>query len=74
MSDQNNGEFSGFMPTIDQINLSNLMTMISTEGDLVSGHVVSIKCKDGSDHIFSISNYDLMRLAFLITKIINSNQ
>lgn len=73
MSENVENSFSGFMPTIDQINLSGLITMINTEGDLVSGHVLSIKSKDGSDHIFSISDYDLMRLAFLITKIINSN-
>lgn len=72
MSENIDDGFSGFMPMIDQVHLSNYMTMINTDGDLVSAYAISIKARDGSEHVFSIEKYDLMRLSFLITKVINS--
>lgn len=63
--------FSGFMPMISQINLTQEMTMIDTEGHLVNAHTVTITTKNGQEFVFSINSYDLMRLSFLINKIIN---
>lgn len=63
--------FSGFMPMISQINLTQEMTMIDTEGHLVNAHTVTIITKNGQEFVFSINSYDLMRLSFLINKIIN---
>jgi hypothetical protein len=64
-------EFSGFMPMISQIHLTQEVPMIDTEGGLVSAHTITFTTKDGKDFVFSINNYDLMRLSFLIHKIIN---
>jgi len=62
--------FSGFMPLIDQVHITHQMPMINTDGDLVSCHVIKIQTKEGSENVFSVSNYDLMRISFLINKII----
>lgn len=61
--------FSGFMPMIDQIHVTKETSMINTDGDLVNAHTFKITTKDGSDHVFSISNHDLIRLYFLINKV-----
>lgn len=65
--------FSGFMPMIDQIHITKESTMINTEGELVSAHTIKIQTRDASEHVFSITNHDLMRLCFLITKVLNSD-
>jgi hypothetical protein len=65
-------DFSGFMPMIHQINITKETPMINTEGELVTAHTFKVQTKDGSDHIFSISNQDLMRLHFLILKVFTS--
>ena len=62
--------FSGFMPMIEQINLTKETSMLSTEGDLTHAHTFTIKTRDGNVNVFSITNNDLMRLFFLINKII----
>lgn len=71
MSEENS--FSGFMPMINQIQITKEATMLNTEGDLVKAHTFNIKARDGSDYVFSIDNYDLMRLSFLITKVLNQD-
>ncbi len=73
MFDQTEESFSGFMPMIDQINVSKEITMINTEGELISAHTINLKTRDGSDNVFSISNNDLMRLCFLVMKVIQSD-
>jgi hypothetical protein len=65
-------DFSGFMPMIHQINITKETPMINTEGEIVTAHTFKVQTKDGLDHVFSISNYDLMRLSFLIQKVITN--
>lgn len=64
--------FSGFMPMIDSINITEQVSMINNNGDLVFAHTFAIITRDGKEFVFSIENQDLMRLCFLIMKIINS--
>lgn len=71
MFEENQDPFSGFMPMINQMHISQETAMLNTDGDLVHAHTFTIKTRDGSDHVFSIANNDLMRLCFLIMKIIN---
>lgn len=71
MFDEKEESFSGFMPMINQVHITKETAMINTEGDLIAAHTINIKTRDGSDHVFSIANSDLMRLCFLITKVIN---
>lgn len=63
--------FSGFMPMISAINISKESQMINTNGDLVNAHTISIKTYGGESFVFSIDNADLMRLFFLIMKVVN---
>ena len=63
--------FSGFMPMISQINLTRESSMLSTDGDLTNAHTFSINTRDGNQHVFSITNNDLMRLFFLINKVVS---
>jgi hypothetical protein len=69
MSEEN--QFSGFMPMIGQVHLTQEMPMIDTEGGLVTAHTLTLTSKDGKEFVFSISNHDLMRLSFLIHKVIS---
>lgn len=64
--------FSGFMPMINSINITEEVSMINNNGDLVSAHTFAIMTRDGTEFVFSIENNDLMRLCFLIMKVINS--
>lgn len=73
MFEETDKSFSGFMPMIHQIHITSESSMLNTEGDLVMAHTVTITTRDGSDHVFSIANNDLMRLFFLINKVINSD-
>ena len=71
MPDEIEDLFSGFMPMINQVHITKETAMLNTDGDLVTAHTISIKTRDGSDYVFSIGNYDLMRLFFLISKVVN---
>ncbi len=71
MFNEKEESFSGFMPMISQVHITKETAMINTEGDLIAAHTINIKTRDGSDHVFSIANSDLMRVYFLITKVIN---
>lgn len=73
MFDETEDSFSGFMPMISQINVSKEITMMNTEGELISAHTINLRTRDGSDNVFSISNNDLMRLCFLVMKIIQAD-
>lgn len=69
MSEEN--MFSGFMPMINQINISKQSQMITTNGDLVNAHTISVTTVSGDNYVFSIDNNDLMKLFFLIMKVVN---
>lgn len=69
MSEQSNQSFSGFMPMIGQVNVSESATMLSTEGELVKAHTVNIVTKTGDSYVFSMDPVDLMKLVFLLIKV-----
>lgn len=73
MFDEQGESFSGFMPMIGQVHLTKESSMINTEGELVMAHTLTVTTRDGSNHVFSIYNTDLMRLFFLINKVINAD-
>lgn len=73
MSDEIEFGFSGFMPMIHQIQITKESPMLNTEGEIVTAHTITIITADGSNHVFSISNSDLMRLFFLIQKVVSSD-
>lgn len=65
--------FSGFMPMIGQVHLTEQIPMINTGGDLMSAHVFTIETTNNDKHVFSIGSFDLMRLYFLISKVISAD-
>jgi hypothetical protein len=69
MSEENS--FDGFMPMIDGVNITPSISMINTDGDLIKAHSIKIATRDGVEYVFSIDPNDLMKLFFLIMKVVN---
>ena len=65
-------DFSGFMPAVKNIEITPPTSMITTEGGLISGHVLKVTFGDDSEIVFSASDDQLQKLFFLILKVINS--
>jgi hypothetical protein len=65
MSDD--GVFDGFMPAISDITISKPTASITSNGDLLNVHCITIKAAD-QEYIFSIQPQDLQKLYFLILK------
>jgi hypothetical protein len=63
-------DFSGFMPMVEQVKLSKETTMLGSQGELVKAHGMTVITKDGSEYIFSIDSSDLMRLFFLSMRVL----
>jgi len=61
------GVFDGFMPAITDISISKPTASITSNGDLINVHCVTIKTMD-NEHVFSIQPHDLQKLYFLILK------
>lgn len=59
--------FDGFMPAITSVSISQKTSSISSDGDLIDVHCVTINSNE-KEYIFSISPSDLQRLHFLILK------
>jgi len=64
--------FSGFMPSIKNIEITNQTSMISSNGDLVLGHIVKITLGDEQEMFFSVTEDQLQKLYFLILKILSN--
>jgi len=66
---EDNSVFDGFMPSITDVIISKSTPSITSNGDLVEVHCVTIKTLD-QEHIYSINPEDLHRLYFLILKVL----
>jgi len=66
-----NGAFDGFMPTITNVTISKLTPSITSSGDLVDVHCITLKTLE-KEYVFSISSDDLNKLYFLILKVLVS--
>jgi hypothetical protein len=64
-------DFSGFMPAVKNIEITPPTSMITTEGGLISGHILKVTFGDDSEVVFSASDDQLKNLFFLILKVIN---
>lgn len=65
-------DFSGFMPALKNIEITPPTSMITTEGGLLSGHVIKITFGNEEELVFSASEEQLQKIFFLILKVINS--
>ena len=63
--------FAGFMPAIKNIEITPPTSMITTDGGLISGHVLKLTFANNQEIIFSATEEQLQKLFFLILKTIN---
>jgi len=68
---EKNGMFDGFMPTITDISISKPTASITSNGDLVDVHCVTIKTLE-REYVFSIAPDNLSKVFFLILKVLSS--
>ena len=61
------GVFNGFMPTISDVTISKEIPSITSEGNVINVHCVTIKTKE-KEYVFSIYPEDMKKLYFLILK------
>ena len=66
----NDGVFDGFMPAITDISISKPTPSITSNGDLINVHCITIKAAD-KEYVFSIQPSDLQKLYFLILTLNN---
>lgn len=64
---ENNNIFDGFMPSINDVSISKISSSITSNGDLVMVHCVTIKTLE-KEYVFSISPENLAKFYFLILK------
>jgi len=63
--------FDGFMPSLDSINISNLIPMLTTEGELIQGYTVKLCLGDSSEVVFSCSEEQLQKIFFTVLKAVS---
>jgi hypothetical protein len=66
MQDENG--FDGYMPSLQNVEISLSTPMITTEGDLIKGHTVRLSLGDSSQVVFSCTEDQLQKLFFMILK------
>jgi len=64
--------YSGFMPMIRQITVSNSTAMLNTEGELIHAHSFVVNTREDKDFVFSVTQEDLTKLYFLIGKVLSA--
>lgn len=69
MSDEN--AFDGFMPSLQNVEISGATSMITTDGDLLEGHTVQLSLGDDSKVVFSCTEQQLQGIFFLIMKTLS---
>ena len=67
MEDKN--VFDGFMPTIINVSISQLTPSITSNGELLEVHCITIKTLE-KEYVFSIGPEDLAKFYFLILKVL----
>ena len=66
---EENNVFDGFMPTITNVSISALTPSITSNGELLKVHCVTLKTLE-KEYVFSIAPDDLSKLYFLILKVL----
>lgn len=63
-------EFSGYMPKIQKIEVSNAHSMITNEGNLINAHTLKMIVGENQEVFYSLTTEDLQKLYFTILKIL----
>jgi hypothetical protein len=61
-------DFDGFMPSLHDVELTEKTSMITTEGDLIDGHIIKLSLGDDTQVICSATVDQLQKLFFLLLK------
>jgi hypothetical protein len=64
-------DLTGFLPSMQSIQISESNQMITTDGDLISAHSVRLRLRDGSDIVFSVTEEELQKLFFVLLKALS---
>jgi hypothetical protein len=64
-------DFSGFMPALKNIEITPSTSMITTEGGIMTGHIIKVTLGNDEEVVFSVGEDQLQKMFFLILKIIN---
>jgi hypothetical protein len=64
-------DFSGFMPALKNIEITPSTSMITTEGGIMTGHIIKVTLGNDEEVVFSVGEDQLQKIFFLILKIIN---
>jgi len=66
----NSESFSGFLPIVKDINITDATSFLTTNGDLMDGHIVKIISGDGNESYYSVTHDQLRSMFFLLIKIL----
>lgn len=62
--------FSGFMPIIEDINITGETSLMTTDGSLIAAHIITLKMTNKEEVVCSMSKDKLQSLFFLLGKIL----
>lgn len=68
---ETSGPFDGFMPLINDIVISGKTASITSDGNLVDVHCLTIKTPE-KEYVFSMLPPDMHKLYFLLLKVLTS--
>lgn len=68
---ETSGPFDGFMPLINDVVISGKTASITSEGELVDVHCLTIKTQE-KEYVFSMLPADMQKLYFLLIKVLVS--
>ncbi len=66
---EDKGIFDGFMPTITNVTISQLTPSITSSGELLNVHCITINTLE-KEYVFSVAPDNLSKLYFLILKVL----
>jgi hypothetical protein len=64
-------DFSGFAPFVNEMRITPAMSLLTSSGGLVKGHIMQVKLSDDQEIIASISEDTLKELFFLVLRIVS---
>jgi hypothetical protein len=65
-------DFTGFVPLIKNIYVSQRTSMMTSEGDLRDGFLIKVQTSSDTETIFGISPDQLEKLAILLVRMLDT--
>jgi len=64
-------DYDGFMPSVHEIEVTEKTSMMTTDGDLIEGHIIKLRLGDETDIICSVTADQLQKLFFVLLKTLS---